>query len=211
MKMTKIYTRTGDKGTTSLVGGVRIKKSNIRLEAYGTIDELTSHIGLLVAMMGDNQHTVHSSQTTVHSSTDIPETGQTDDDRDLLIRIQSNLFIVGSHLATDQSKTPLYPSAILPEGETELLEQHIDQILALLPEPQGFVLPGGTVAAAQCHVCRTVCRRAERHIDALAEEAVVGEDIVKYVNRLSDYLFILAKKINFNAGQQEIIWQKPCR
>lgn len=202
MKMTKIYTRTGDKGTTSLVGGVRIKKSNIRLEAYGTIDELTSHIGLLVALLSAE----HAG--TVCPAVFPPEQ-PSDDDRALLVRTQSNLFIVGSHLATDQSKTPLYPSAILPEGETALLEQRIDQILALLSEPQGFILPGGTIAAAQCHVCRTVCRRAERHIDALADEATVGEDIIKYVNRLSDYLFVLAKKINYDAGQQEIIWQKP--
>ena len=118
---------------------------------------------------------------------------------------------MGSHLATDQSKTPLYPSAILPEGETEALEQRVDAILPLLPECPGFVLPGGTIAAAQCHVCRTVCRRAERRIDALADVAEVGDDIIKYVNRLSDYLFVLAKKINFNAHQQEIMWQKPCR
>jgi cob(I)alamin adenosyltransferase len=188
MKMTKIYTRTGDKGMTSLVGGVRIKKSDVRLEAYGTIDELCSHIGLLVAQLP-----------------------QDDDEREFLIHTQSNLFIVGSHLATDQSKTPLYPSAILPEGETEALEQRVDAILPLLPECPGFVLPGGTIAAAQCHVCRTVCRRAERRIDALADVAEVGEDIIKYVNRLSDYLFVLAKKINFNAHQKEIMWQKPCR
>ncbi len=188
MKMTKIYTRTGDKGMTSLVGGVRIKKSDVRLEAYGTIDELCSYIGLLVAQLP-----------------------QDDDERKFLIHTQSNLFIVGSHLATDQSKTPLYPSAILPEGETEALEQRVDAILAILPECPGFVLPGGTIAAAQCHVCRTVCRRAERRIDALADVAEVGEDIIKYVNRLSDYLFVLAKKINFNAHQQEIMWQKPCR
>ena len=178
MKMTKIYTRTGDKGMTSLVGGVRIKKSDVRLEAYGTIDELCSHIGLLVAQLP-----------------------QDDDEREFLIHTQSNLFIVGSHLATDQSKTPLYPSAILPEGETEALEQRVDAILPLLPECPGFVLPGGTIAA----------RRAERRIDALADVVEVGEDIIKYVNRLSDYLFVLAKKINFNAHQQEIMWQKPCR
>ena len=188
MKMTKIYTRTGDKGRTSLVGGVRINKGSARIEAYGTIDELCSHIGLLLAYFPAN-----------------------DEERPLLVRIQSNLFIVGSHLATDLSQTPLPPSGQLPEGETDVLEQHIDQILDLLPEAQGFVLPGGTVAAAQCHVCRTVCRRAERRIAALAETDIVGTDIIQYVNRLSDYLFILAKKINFNAGQQEIIWEKPCR
>ena len=187
MKMTKIYTRTGDKGMTSLVGGVRIKKSDVRLEAYGTIDELCSHIGLLVAQLP-----------------------QDDDEREFLIHTQSNLFIVGSHLATDQSKTPLYPSAILPEGETEALEQRVDAILPLLPECPGFVLPGGTIAAAQCHVCRTVCRRAERRIDALADVAEVGEDIIKYVNRLSDYLFVLSKKLNFMAGCSEKIWKNAC-
>ena len=186
--MTKIYTRRGDKGRTSLVGGVRINKSSARIEAYGTIDELTSHLGLLLAYLPS-----------------------VDDERQLLLRIQSNLFIVGSHLATDLSQTPLPPSGQLPEGETEILEQRIDEILSLLPETQGFVLPGGTIAAAQSHVCRTVCRRAERRIAALAETDIVGHEIIQYVNRLSDYLFVLAKKINFNAAQQEILWQKPCR
>ena len=188
MKITKVYTRRGDKGMTDLVGGVRISKTDVRLEAYGTIDELSSHLGLLVAM--------------------IPAA---DEERPLLLRIQSNLFNIGTHLATDQSQTPLYASARLAEGETALLERRIDEMNAMLPEPQGFILPGGTVAAAQCHVCRTVCRRAERCIDALAEKAKVGPDIIEYVNRLSDYLFVLAKIINFNAGQQEILWQNACK
>jgi len=118
---------------------------------------------------------------------------------------------VGTHLATDQSTTPLYPSARLADGETLFLEQQIDAVNALLPESQGFVLPGGCTAAAQCHVCRTVCRRAERCIDALAEEATVGADILQYVNRLSDYLFVLAKKINFNNSVSEILWQNACK
>lgn len=188
MKMTKIYTRTGDGGTTSLVGGVRIPKSSPRLDAYGTIDELNSHIGLLIAML-------------------TPQ----DVERDFLIHIQSSLFIVGAHLATDQSLTPLPPYAQLPEEEIVLLEKHIDTILGLLPAQPGFVLPGGSMAAAQGHVCRTVCRRAERCIIALAEQTKVGDEIVQYVNRLSDYLFVLSKKINFNAGQAENIWQKPCK
>ena len=188
MKITTVYTRRGDKGMTDLVGGVRISKTNIRLEAYGTVDELNSHLGLLVAMIAPS-----------------------DPERETLIRIQNNLFNIGTHLATDQSQTPLYASAKLPEGETQQLEQRIDQLLSILPESRGFVLPGGTLAAAQCHVCRTVCRRAERSIDALAEEATVGADILEYVNRLSDYLFVLAKIINFNAGRQEIIWQNACR
>ena len=180
--MTKIYTRTGDKGMTSLVGGVRIKKSDVRLEAYGTIDELCSHIGLLVAQLP-----------------------QDDDEREFLIHTQSNLFIVGSHLATDQSKTPLYPSAILPEGETEALEQRVDAILAILPECPGFVLPGGTIAAAQCHVCRTVCRRAERRIVALYNEQPQSANaaVLSYVNRLSDYLFVLSRHILAALGNDE--------
>ena len=187
MKITKVYTRTGDKGTTSLVGGVRISKSSLRLEAYGTIDELSSHLGLLVAMLGEG------------------------DDQNVLLRIQNTLFCVGTHLATDQSRTELYPSARLPEGETEFMEQQIDTINALLPEPQGFILPGGCQAAAQAHVCRTVCRRAERCIIALSETAAVGADIMRYVNRLSDYLFVLAKKINFNSGVGEILWKNACK
>jgi len=188
MKITTVYTRRGDEGMTDLVGGVRISKSDIRLEAYGTIDELSSHLGLLLALLPDD-----------------------DEERPLLLRIQSNLFNVGTHLATDQSQTPLYDSARLPEGETELLEHRIDEMNVLLPDYQGFILPGGTVAAAQCHVCRTVCRRAERCIDSLAENVAVGSDIVQYVNRLSDYLFVLAKIINFNTGHQEILWKNACK
>ena len=187
MKIVKVYTRRGDKGMTDLVGGVRIKKTDVRLEAYGTVDELSSHLGLLASLI------------------------TLDDEHEVLIRIQNNLFNVCSHLATDQSQTPLYDSAKLDCKEIEFLEQKIDSIIAELPEPQGFVLPGGTHAASQCHVCRTVCRRAERRIAALAETATVGQEIMQYVNRLSDYLFILAKKINFNAGQSEIIWKNTCR
>ena len=192
MKITKVYTRTGDKGMTSLVGGVRISKNDPRLEAYGTTDELSSHLGLLAAMMAQDSNTL-------------------EEERQMLVRSQNNLFIIGSYLAIDQSQTPLYDFARLPDGETTLLEQRIDQLMATLPEKQGFVLPGGTISAAQCHVCRTVCRRAERRILELAQHARVDDYVLQYVNRLSDYLFVLAKIINFNAGQSEIIWQKTCR
>lgn len=188
MKITKVYTRRGDQGMTDLVGGIRISKTHPRLHAYGTIDELSSHLGLLVSLLPKDS-----------------------EDLTLLLRIQNNLFNIGTHLATDQSQTPLYSSAKLPEGETDLLEQQIDSILHSLPEAQGFVLPGGTTAAAQCHVCRTVCRRAERCILELMQTDIVSADVLKYVNRLSDYLFVLAKKINFNAGQDEIIWQNACK
>lgn len=183
----KVYTRTGDKGMTSLVGGVRIKKTDVRLEAYGTVDELSAQLGLLAAMLHEGE------------------------ERTEIIRVQNNLFNVCTHLATDQSKTPLYPSAYLAEGEVERLEALVDSIMKELPERQGFVLPGGCQAAAQAHVARTVCRRAERRIAALAETAAVAPEIQQYVNRLSDYLFVLAKKINFSAGQPEIIWQNACK
>ena len=192
MKITKVYTRTGDKGMTDLVGGVRVSKNDPRLEAYGTTDELSSHLGLLAAMMAHDSNTLEG-------------------ERQMLVRSQNNLFIIGSYLAIDQNQTPLYDFARLPDGETTLLEQRIDQLMATLPEKQGFVLPGGTVSAAQCHVCRTVCRRAERRILELAQHAPVDDYVLQYVNRLSDYLFVLVKIINFNAGQSEIIWQKPCR
>ena len=187
MKITRVYTRTGDKGETSLVGGVRIKKSDIRLEAYGTVDELSAHLGLLVSMMAEGE------------------------ERDFIIRVQNNLFNVCTHLATDQSQTPLYPSAHLADGEIEAMEQRIDKLNGALPERQGFILPGGTTAAAQAHVCRTVCRRAERRIAALAEVATIAPEMQQYVNRLSDYLFILAKIINFNEGKSEIIWENACK
>ena len=195
MKITKVYTRRGDKGMTDLVGGVRISKTDIRLEAYGTVDELNSHLGLLAAMMAESADDGNTMAAM----------------RDEIIHIQNNLFNVCSHLATDQSQTPLYPSANVPAGEIELLEKAIDSMNAQLPGPQGFILPGGTVLASQTHVCRTVCRRAERHIIALSENATIGPEILQYINRLSDYLFILAKIINFNMGQSEIIWQNACK
>lgn len=187
MKITKVYTRGGDKGKTSLVGGQRVSKACIRLEAYGTIDELSAHLGLLAAELPEGHEQM------------------------MVERIQNCLFNVCTNLATDQSKTPLYPSVHLPEGEIALLEQEVDTIMHELPEAQGFILPGGTREAAQAHVCRTVCRRAERRIVALSEEADVSPEVQQYINRLSDYLFVLAKKLNFIAGKQEKIWQNACK
>lgn len=188
MKITKVYTRGGDKGTTSLVGGQRVSKASTRLEAYGTVDELSSHLGLLAALLPEESH-----------------------EQQMVQRIQSCLFNVCTNLATDQSETPLYPSAHLAEGETELLEHEVDTIMHELPEAQGFILPGGTREAAQAHVCRTVCRRAERIIVALSQEAIVTPEVQQYINRLSDYLFVLAKKLNFLAGKSEKIWQNACK
>lgn len=187
MKITKVYTRTGDKGQTSIVGGIRVSKASERLEAYGTVDELSSHLGLLAAMLSEGEY------------------------HDMIIRVQNNLFNVCTNLATDQNQTPLYDSAKLADGEIELLEKEVDRMMKLLPERQGFILPGGTPVAAQAHVCRTVCRRAERRIVALSEVAQISPKTLQYVNRLSDYLFVLAKIINFNAGVSEIVWQNVCR
>ena len=185
-KITKVYTRGGDQGMTSLVGGQRVSKASVRLESYGTVDELSAHLGLLAAMLPEG------------------------DDQQFIQRIQSCLFNVCTNLATDQDQTPLYPSAHLPEGEIRRMEDAVDAIMALLPERQGFILSGGTPAAAQAHVCRTVCRRAERCIVALSEEATVSPEVLQYVNRLSDYLFVFAKKLNFIAGKSEKVWQNTC-
>lgn len=182
----KVYTRRGDDGSTSLVGGQRVSKASIRLEAYGTVDELSAHLGLLAAMLPDGT------------------------DRSMILRVQNNLFNVCTNLATDQEVTPLYPSAYLPEGETECLELQVDAIMKMFPEKQGFILPGGTREAAQAHVCRTVCRRAERRIVELAMTTKVTPEVLQYINRLSDYLFVLSKKLNFMAGCDEKLWQNAC-
>ena len=184
-----IYTRTGDKGETSLVGGKRVPKTHPRIEAYGTIDELSSSIGLLIAMMTEDNT-----------------------DRQLLLKIQYKLFNVGSYLATE-SKELQQKYALKPEAEDILeIEKAIDRIDATLPKLRNFILPGGTQAAAQAHVCRTVCRRAERRILEFIEltGADVDSELTQYVNRLSDYFFILARSLNNLANHDEIIWKKTC-
>lgn len=193
MKLSKIYTKTGDNGTTSLVGGIRINKDSVRLEAYGTIDELSSHIGMLVSLLETNNHT------------SIPETIET------LENIQCKLFNIGTYLATDTSQTPIYESAKLYPEEITFIEKHIDEITANLPEINSFILPGGNIAASQCHICRTVCRRAERCIIALSNETEISNHIIRYVNRLSDYFFVLARNINILFNTKEKIWQKTCK
>ena len=185
--ITKVYTRRGDEGVTSLVGGQRVSKASIRLESYGTVDELSAHLGLLASMLPDGV------------------------DKDMIQRIQNNLFNVCTNLATDQDETPLYPSAYLPEGETECLEQQVDAMMNSFPEKQGFILPGGTREAAQAHVCRTVCRRAERRIVELAKTAKVTPEVLQYINRLSDYLFVLSKKLNIMVGCSEKTWHNACK
>jgi cob(I)alamin adenosyltransferase len=182
-KKSLIYTRTGDKGTTSLVGGVRVKKTHIRLEAYGTVDELSAHLGWLNTYLTGNE-------------------------LQFLQAIQHKLFSLGSYLATDTTQTKLRTDAGIQPEDIVVLEKEIDRLDALLPKLTAFILPGGGADAAAAHVCRTVCRRAERRILALDEEADVAPEALAYVNRLSDYLFILARYLNHRAGCAEISWQK---
>ena len=183
----KIYTKTGDKGTTSLVGGTRVSKTHIRLEAYGTVDELNANLGVLVSYLSDEE------------------------DRKLVCHIQDRLFTVGSNLATDLEKTELKCASIIHPEEIQRIEQEIDRLDTLLPPLRAFILPGGSRGASVCHVCRTVCRRAERRILALAEHYKVDSELLAYVNRLSDYLFVLSRKINLDEKKDEIFWDNSCR
>ncbi len=182
MKST-VYTRTGDSGTTSLVGGTRISKDDVRLEAYGTVDELNSWIGLL-------------------SSSPILPTDQ----KELLLTIMHRLFDIGSSLATEpQSEWQPQP---FPQQAIEALEKNIDSLDSSIPRHNRFILPGGHSDAARANIARTVARRAERRIITLAAQTTVDPLIVKYINRLSDYLFVLSRAINNFTDTQEIFWEK---
>ncbi|MGL5938099.1 MAG: cob(I)yrinic acid a,c-diamide adenosyltransferase [Phocaeicola sp.] len=185
--MAKIYTKTGDKGTTSLVGGARVSKLHVRLEAYGTIDELNSNLGLLLTYLTEVS------------------------DREMLLHIQHRLFTIGAYLATDPTQTELRIEAQVDEEDIVAMESSIDGMVGLLPELRAFILPGGGRGAAVCHLCRTVCRRAERAILYVQKDSEVDELVIAYVNRLSDYLFVLARKINFLEKVPEICWNKSCK
>lgn len=181
----KVYTKTGDRGQTSLVGGQRVSKCCDRLESYGTVDELNSQIGLLITYLTDSL------------------------DAQFLTDVQSTLFVVGGYLATDNSQRDIRPGNIVTPEMVLAVEQEIDRIDAILPPIKLFILPGGCRGASVAHVCRCVCRRAERCILRLAEcGAEIDENVTAYVNRLSDYLFILARKLNFDANHPEIIWRR---
>lgn len=187
MRKSLVYTKTGDKGTTSLVGGSRVPKTHIRLEAYGTIDELNAHLGLLHSYLLDES------------------------DRDFIQAIQHKLFSIGSHLATDQEKTQLKTASIITTEHVERIEREIDKLDEILPELNAFIIPGGSRTSAVCHVCRTICRRAERRILTLSETCIIAPELLAYVNRLSDYLFVLARKINFDEQNPEIFWDNSCK
>lgn len=178
-----IYTKTGDGGTTSLVGGSRVNKDNVRVEAYGTVDELNSHIGLLAEMLRSADSTAY----------------------DQLKAVQRNLFTLQTLLATEDET--IY--ARLPQlsaDEIATLEHQIDSITERLPKLHSFVIAGGNVAGAQCHVCRTVCRRAERRVVTLSQTVNIDAAIMRYLNRLSDYLFVLARWAVVMDGKTEDLY-----
>lgn len=174
-----VYTKTGDKGTTSLVGGTRVSKCHPRVEAYGTVDELNSHIGLLAEL-------IRQSHTECYQ---------------YLKEVQHNLFMVQTLLATEPDSK--YKPQQLPSDAVQNIETTIDSLQAELPPFKHFIIPGGTVAATQCHVARTVCRRAERRIVELMQSEAVEPDVLRYINRLSDYLFVLSRNLVLSAGAEE--------
>ena len=178
----EIYTRTGDDGTTGLIGGTRVKKYDIRLEAYGTIDELNSYIGL-----------VRSLQTDQYADS-------------VLEKIQQKLFVIGATLATDESSGKINELRSVSEADITKLEHEMDQMFTVLPKLNNFILPGGCQASSFCHIARTVCRRAERRIVELSEKTALDINLIKYINRLSDYLFVLSRKVSMDQKAPEILW-----
>jgi len=184
----KIYTKTGDTGTTALFGGTRVPKDHIRIESYGTVDELNSHIGLI----RDQEFNAHY--------------------KDILIEIQDRLFTLGAILATPPEKEVLkngekrLQNLGIIESDIELLEKEIDAMEEALPPMTHFVLPGGHTTVSYCHIARCVCRRAERLAVHLDHNEPVAEIAIKYLNRLSDYLFVLARKLSYDLNAEEVKW-----
>ncbi len=184
----KIYTKTGDKGATGLYGGTRVSKAHMRIETYGTVDELNSYLGLI------RDHDIDKRSF------------------DSLVKIQNELFVIGAVLATPLEKE------VLKNGKKRLsetkvtdkmilfLENEMDDMDAVLPAMTHFVLPGGSPLVSYCHIARTVCRRAERLVVVLMEKESIEINVLKYMNRLSDYLFVLARKVAFDTNVSEIKW-----
>jgi len=184
----KIYTKTGDKGTTALFGGTRVPKHHIRIESYGTVDELNSYIGLIKDQEIDSEIKTH------------------------LKKIQDNLFTLGAELATDPEKAQLKNGkerlniVKVKEAEIQFLEDQIDLMNKELPQMTHFILPGGHTTVSYCHIARCVCRRAERLATALQEIEPFEAYILQYLNRLSDYLFVLARKLSKDLQAEEVKW-----
>jgi cob(I)alamin adenosyltransferase len=182
MAKSQIYTKTGDKGKTSLIGGTRVEKHHYRLEAYGTIDELNAHIGMIRSW--PNEPTVN--QTITH--------------------LQDQLFMIGAYLATDDNISDLRTKLNQDESEIELLETEMDKMEESLPPLKNFILPGGHPAATYSHIARTVCRRAERRVNEMAEKTEVANWVIRYLNRLSDYFFVLSRYLSKFYDNNEITW-----
>ena len=178
----KIYTKKGDNGTTGLIGGTRVLKSSLRIESYGTVDELNSYIGLI------RDQAIHDNLKTQ------------------LIEIQDRLFTIGSSLASDPEKSTMKIPDLTAE-DVERLETWMDQMNETLPEMRSFILPGGHTTVSFCHIARCVCRRAERIIVDLKQHEFVAELVLTYLNRLSDYLFVLSRKIGQDLGAPEQPWK----
>lgn len=178
----KIYTRTGDDGSTGLWGGKRVSKDSLRVHAYGSIDECNAALGLARA-------------TGVGAELDT-----------LLAQIQNELFVVGADLASPDAKTRIDR---VDQQSVQALEAAIDDLEAQLPPLQNFILPGGSLAASQLHLARTICRRAERWTVSLAHEEATNEHVLQYINRLSDLLFVMARTANAQAGVQDVPWNTP--
>ena len=179
----KIYTKTGDKGNTSLLGGTRVPKFHPRIEAYGTIDELNSYVGLLRDLDIDEQS------------------------RDTLLEVQDRLFTLESQIARDPTVELGYALPEITAGDIEFLEKEIDRMNEDLPELRQFILPGGHPVVSYCHIARCVCRRAERHTLRLSQAQPVEPVNIMYLNRLSDYLFVLGRKFAKYHNVNEIPWK----
>lgn len=178
----KIYTKKGDSGTTQLIGGTRIPKHSLRIESYGTVDELNSYIGLIRDQEINPLY------------------------RDQLVEIQDRLFTIGSSLAVDSGKSNMKLPEV-SEQDVSFLEEAMDTMDGLLPEMKNFVLPGGHTTVSFCHIARCVCRRAERNVTHLHENEAIDPVVMKYLNRLSDYLFVLARKLTQDLGAHEQPWK----
>lgn len=178
-KKATIYTGTGDNGTTSLIGGSRVAKNHLRVQAYGTIDELNALLGLLSVTLNDEQT------------------------KQFIEHIEHNMLTIGCNLADEKKE-----KNSLPEEEIGILQKAIDELEESLPTMHEFIIPGGTEAAARANLCRTVCRRAEREIVSLQRECEVEQNVMVYINRLSDYLFLLQRQL---LDGNEKKWEKPCK
>ena len=178
----KIYTKSGDKGTTSLIGGTRVPKHSLRIESYGTVDELNSYIGLIRDQAIDEKYKIQ------------------------LIEIQDRLFTIGSSLAADPEKSKMKLPDLI-ESDVQFLEDLMDEMDEQLPELKFFILPGGNTTVSYCHLARCVCRRAERITTNLHEHEFVAPIVMQYLNRLSDYLFVLGRKIALDLGADEQAWR----